>query len=72
MFQIIIGCVIANIITILIIGCALYYAYRKNEAKIKELSDKIDTKIDEVKEKVNTVTGTIESISQAINKLPFN
>lgn len=72
MFQVIVGCVIANIVTILIIGGVLYYIYKKNETKIKELNDKIDTKVDEVKDKVNTVMETIESIKETIGKLPFN
>lgn len=49
MFQIIIGCVLANILTIAIIGLALYLVYRKNEDRLKALDSKIDQKVEDVK-----------------------
>lgn len=49
MFQIIIGCVLANILMIAIIGLALYLVYRKNEDRLKALDSKIDQKVEDVK-----------------------
>ena len=49
MFQIIIGCVLANILTIAIIGLSLYLVYRKNEDRLKALDSKIDQKVEDVK-----------------------
>lgn len=39
----------ANILTIAIIGLALYLAYRKNEDRLKALDSKIDQKVEDVK-----------------------
>ena len=56
MFQIIIGCVLANILTIAIIGLALYLVYRKNEDRLKALDSKIEQKVE--REQVAKGTGT--------------
>ena len=39
----------ANILTIAIIGLALYLVYRKNEDRLKALDSKIDQKVEDVK-----------------------
>lgn len=71
MTQIIIGCIIANILTITIVGIALYVAYRKNEARLKEVGDELKEKIESVKETVTKVTAVIDDIKNVLDKLPF-
>ena len=61
MISTIIGCVIANLLTIAIIGGSLYYVYTKNQDKIEELRADIKEKISEVKElleKLQLLNGT--------------
>lgn len=79
MFTIIVGCIIANLLTIVIIGASLYFVYRKNQDKIDAVADKIETRIVEIKdeiakakESIATVVETVESIKSALDKLPFS
>mgnify|MGYP000500005253 CR=1 FL=1 len=44
----------ANILTIAIIGLALYLVYRKNEDRLKALDSKIDQKV--VQDRIDNIT----------------
>ena len=69
MFQIIIGCVLANILTISIIGLSLYLVYRKNEDRLKALDSKIDQKVEDVKNKVGAVMDIVDQIKKLLDKI---
>lgn len=69
MFQIIIGCVFANILTIAIIGLSLYLVYRKNEDRLKALDSKIDQKVEDVKNKVGAVMDIVDQIKKLLDKI---
>lgn len=69
MFQIIIGCILANILTIVIIGIVLYWVYRKNEDRIKALDAKIDQKVEDVKNKVGAVMNVVDQIRKLLDKI---
>lgn len=78
MFSTIIACIIANLLTIVIIGAAIYFVYKKNQDKIEELKTEIKEKIAETKDKIadvkDDISGAIEvinSIKNALDKLPF-
>jgi hypothetical protein len=69
MIQIIIGCVLANILTISIIGLALYFIYKKNESRFKALDAKIDQKVEDVKNKVGSVMNVVDQIKKLLDKI---
>lgn len=69
MIQIIIGCVLANILTISIIGLALYFIYKKNESRFKALDAKIDQKVEDVKNKVGSVMSVVDQIKKLLDKI---
>lgn len=71
MFQIIIGCVcvLANILTIAIIGSFLYLVYRKNEDRLRALDSKIDQKVEDVKNKVGAVMDIVDQIKKLLDKI---
>ena len=69
MIQIIIGCVLANILTISIIGLALYFIYKKNESLLKALDAKIDQKVEDVKNKVGSVMNVVDQIKKLLDKI---
>lgn len=69
MFQIIIGCVLANILMIAIIGLALYLVYSKNEDRLKALDSKIDQKVEDVKNKVGAVMDIVDQIKKLLDKI---
>ena len=69
MFQIIIGWVLANFLTIAIIGLALYLVYRKNEDRLKALDSKIDQKVEDVKNKVGAVMDIVDQIKKLLDKI---
>lgn len=69
MIQIIIGCILANILTIVIIGIVLYWVYRKNEDRIKALDAKIDQKVEDVKNKVGAVMNVVGQIRKLLDKI---
>ena len=69
MIQIIIGCILANILTIVIIGIVLYWVYRKNEDRIKALDAKIDQKLEDVKNKVGAVMNVVDQIRKLLDKI---
>lgn len=69
MIQIIIGCVLANILTISIIGLALYFIYKKNESLLKALDAKIDQKVEDVKNKVGSVMSVVDQIKKLLDKI---
>ena len=60
----------ANILTIAIIGLALYLVYRKNEDRLKALDSKIDQKVEDVKNKVGAVMDIVDQVKllDKINK----
>ena len=59
----------ANILTIAIIGLALYLVYRKNEARLKALDSKIDQKVEDVKNKVGAVMDIVDQIKKLLDKI---
>lgn len=59
----------ANILTIAIIGLALYLVYRKNEDRLKALDSKIDQKVEDVKNKVGAVMDTVDQIKKLLDKI---
>lgn len=59
----------ANILTIAIIGLALYLVYRKNEDYLKALDSKIDQKVEEVKNKVGAVMDIVDQIKKLLDKI---
>lgn len=59
----------ANILTIAIIGLALYLVYRKNEDRLKALDSKIDQKVEDVKNKVGAVMDIVEQIKKLLDKI---
>lgn len=78
MFTTIIACIIANLLTIVIIGVSIYFVYKKNQNKIEEVKVEIKEKISEIKDKVadvkDNISGAIDvinSIKNALDKFPF-
>lgn len=59
----------ANILTIAIIGLALYLVYRKNEDRLKALDSKIDQKVEDVKNKVGAVMNIVDQIKKLLDKI---
>lgn len=59
----------ANILTIAIIGLALYLVYRKNEDRLKALDSKIDLKVEDVKNKVGAVMDIVDQIKKLLDKI---
>lgn len=59
----------ANILTIAIIGLALYLVYRKNEDRLKALNSKIDQKVEDVKNKVGAVMDIVDQIKKLLDKI---
>lgn len=59
----------ANILTIAIIGLALYLVYRKNEDRLKALDSKIDQKVEDVKNKVGVVMDIVDQIKKLLDKI---
>lgn len=62
----------ANILTIAIIGLALYLVYRKNEDRLKALDSKIDQKVEDVKNKVGAVMDIVDQIKKLLDKINKN
>lgn len=59
----------ANILTISIIGLALYLVYRKNEDRLKALDSKIDQKVEDVKNKVGAVMDIVDQVKKLLDKI---
>lgn len=59
----------ANILTIAIIGLALYLMYRKNEDRLKALDSKIDQKVEDVKNKVGAVMDIVDQVKKLLDKI---
>lgn len=59
----------ANILTIAIIGLALYLVYRKNKDRLKALDSKIDQKVEDVKNKVGAVMDIVVQIKKLLDKI---
>lgn len=59
----------ANILTIAIIGLALYLVYRKNEDRLKALDSKIDQKVEDVKNKVGAVMDIVDQVKRLLDKI---
>lgn len=59
----------ANILTIAIIGLALYLVYRKNADRLKALDSKIDQKVEDVKNKVGAVMDIVDQIKKLLDKI---
>jgi len=60
---------LANILTIAIIGLALYLVYHKNEDRLKALDSKIDQKVEDVKNKVGAVMDIVDQIKKLLDKI---
>lgn len=58
-----------NILTIAIIGLALYLVYRKNEDRLKALDSKIDQKVEDVKNKVGAVMDIVDQVKKLLDKI---
>lgn len=59
----------ANILTIAIIGLALYLVYRKNEDRLKALDYKIDQEVEDVKNKVGAVMDIVDQVKKLLDKI---
>ena len=59
----------SNILTIAIIGLALYLVYRKNEDRLKALDSKIDQKVEDVKNKVGAVMDIVDQVKKLLDKI---
>ena len=59
----------ANILTIAIIGLALYLVYRKNEDRLKALDSKIDQMDEDVKNKVGAVMDIVDQVKKLLDKI---
>lgn len=59
----------ANILTIAIIGLALYLVYSKNEDRLKALDSKIDQKVEDVKNKVGAMMDIVDQIKKLLDKI---
>ena len=59
----------ANILTIAIIGLALYLVYSTNEDRLKALDSKIDQKVEDVKNKVGAVMDIVDQIKKLLDKI---
>lgn len=59
----------SNILTIAIIGLALYLVYRKNEDRLKALDSKIDQKVEDVKNKVGAVMDIVGQVKKLLDKI---
>lgn len=59
----------ANILTIAIIGLALYLVYCENEDRLKALDSKIDQKVEDVKNKVGAVMDIVDQIKKLLDKV---
>lgn len=59
----------ANILTIAIIGLALYLVYRKNEDRLKALDSKIDQKVEDVKNKVGAAMDIVDQVKKLLDKI---
>lgn len=72
MTEVIIGCIIANILTLAIVGFALFILFKKNEKRLNEIGDELRDKIKGVKDTVDEVVTVIDSIKNMLDKLPFS
>ena len=59
----------ANILTIAIIGLALYLVYRKNEDRLKASDSTIDQKVEDVKNKVGAVMDIVDQVKKLLDKI---
>ena len=71
MISTIIACIIANILTAAIVAGVAYYFYKKNETTVKNTINEIKDRIDNISGSVETTIGTINSIKEKLEKLPF-
>lgn len=71
MTEVIIGCIIANILTLAIVGFALFILFKKNEKRLNEIGDELRDKIKGVKDTVDEVVTVIDGIKNILDKLPF-
>lgn len=69
MFSTIIACIIANLLTIVIIGAAIYFAYKKNQEKVDAVAEEIKEKVENAKETVAEVKDAISNVSEVINEI---
>ena len=71
MTEVIIECIIANILTLAIVGFALFILFKKNEKRLNEIGDELRDKIKGVKDTVDEVVTVIDGIKNMLDKLPF-
>ena len=72
MTEVIIGCIIANILTLAIVGFALFILFKKNEKRLNEIGDELRDKIKGVKDTVDEVVTVNDGIKNMLDKLPFS
>lgn len=66
MITTIISCIIANILTIVIIGAAIYLSYKKNQEKVDNIANELKERIESFKENFSEIS---ESVNSAIDTL---
>lgn len=66
MITTIISCIIANILTIIIIGAAIYLSYKKNQEKVDNIANELKERIESFKENFSEIS---ESVNSAIDTL---
>ena len=69
MLSTIIACIIANLLTIVIIGAAIYFAYKKNQERVDAVAEEIKEKVEKAKETVTEVKDAISDVSDVINEI---
>lgn len=69
MISTIIACIIANLLTIVIIGTSIYFVYKKNQEKIDTVAEEIKDKVENAKETVGEVKDAISNVSDVINEI---
>lgn len=71
MGNIILGCILANLILLAIAGVVLYFIYKKNETSISNTKNKIKLIVEEAEHTFSEVNNTVEELKKLIDKLPF-
>lgn len=68
----IIGTIIGNLITIAIIGIALYSFYKKNISKISAIKEQIENKINNIQNMIEDLNKATDNISELISQKESN
>lgn len=74
MFQIIVGCIIGNVLTIAIIAGLFYLYLKKHQEQIVSFKSNITEKLNEIEELFDgfsEIKQSIETIKDKLDKIPF-